>query len=117
MSAALKKIEGIETVDVSVDRGSIDITLKPDNTVTLPMLRRTIRSNGNETKEAQVTAKGRIADRDQKPVFDLLNGATMELEATPKAPRSGIIEVTGVATELTRDSERLTVVAVKQVTK
>ena len=117
MSAALKKIEGIETVDVSVERGSIDITLKPDNTVTLPLLRRTIRSNGSATREAQVTAKGRITDRDRKPVFDLLNGATMELEAAPKAARSSIVEVTGVSTELTKDSERLTVVAVKQVSK
>ena len=117
MSAALKKIDGVESADVSLEKGTVDIQLKADNKISLPQLRRTIRSNSNETREAQVTARGRIADRDGKPVFDLLNGATMELDAKPKAARSGIVEITGVSTELTKDSERLTVVGIKQVSK
>ena len=83
MSAALKRLDGVESVEVSLKNGSVDIKLTRGNTLSLPRLRREIRSNGNETKKAQVTARGRFGDRDGRPVFDLLNGATMELDGTP----------------------------------
>jgi len=113
VSAALKKLEGVESVDVSLEKASVEITLTADNKVTLAHLRRIIMNNGNETKDAHIDARGRVIDRAGKPVLDLLNGATMELEARPdRAPRR-VVEVTGVSVEQTKDTERLRVTGIK----
>jgi len=113
VSASIKKLEGVRSVDVSLEQGTIDITLEADNKVTLPQLRRIIRSTGNETKDAQVSARGTIIDRDGKPIFDLMNGATMELESKPDTAPAGVVEVTGVSVEQTTDTERLKVTGIK----
>lgn len=113
MSVAIKKLEGVESVDVSLKTSSADIKLKADNKITIPQLRRIIRSNGYPTKDAQVTAKGRIVDRDGKPAFDLLNGAMMELETRPDTVPEGIVEVTGVSQEQGKDVERLKITTIK----
>jgi len=113
VSAALRRLEGVESVDVSIEKGSIDIKLKADNKVTLPQLRRTIRSNGNETRDAQISGRGRIIDRDGTPILDLLNGATMQLEARPETAPAGVVEVTGVSQETGKDTERLKISAIK----
>jgi len=113
VSAAVKKMDGVESVDVSLEKGSVDIKLKADNTVTLPQLRRTIRSNGNEAKDATIAGRGKIVDRDGKPVLDLLNGTTMEIEPGPKAAPGGVVDVTGVSKERSRDVERVTITEVK----
>ena len=110
----MKRLNGVESVEVSLEKGSVDIKLARGNELSLPQIRREIRSNGNDTKEAQVTARGRFRDRDGTPVFDLLNGATMELAGpSGKGRADTVVEVTGVSTELTKDSERLKVVQIK----
>ena len=113
MSAAIKKLEGVESVEVSLEKGSVDIELKADNKVTLPQLRRAIRSNGNETKDAQIAGRGKIVDREGRPILDLLNGATMEVEPGPNAAPSGAVEVSGVSIEQARDIERLKITGIK----
>lgn len=109
----MRKLEGVESVDVSLETASVEVTFKTDNTVTLPQLRRIIRSTGNETKDAQVSARGTIVDRDGKPVLDLMNGSTMELETRPDAAPGGVVEVTGVSREQGKDTERLKVTGIK----
>ena len=113
MSAALKKLEGVESVEVSLKKGNVDITLKPDNKVTQPQLRRTIRSNGNETKDAQIASPGRIVVSDGKLVLDLLNGATMEVEPGPKASPTGVVKVTGISIEQARNIELLKITRIR----
>jgi copper chaperone CopZ len=104
VSAAVKKLDGVESVEVSLEKGFVDIRLKSENTVTLPELRRIIRRNGNETKDAQVAGRGRIVDQDGKPVLDLLNGATMELGTRPVRAPAGVLEITGTSREQARMS-------------
>jgi copper chaperone CopZ len=113
VSAAIKKLDGVDSVDVSLEKGSVTIKLRTDNKVTLPQLRRTIRSNGNEPKDAQIAGRGKIVDTDGKRIFDLLNGATMEVEPGPKAAPGGVVEVTGVSRERSRDIERVTLTEVR----
>lgn len=113
MSAVIRKLEGVESVEVSLEKGSIDIRLGADNKVTLPQLRRTIRSNGNETKAAQITGRGRIVGTDGKRVLDLLNGATMEIEPGSDAAPGGEVEITGIAVERARDVERVKITGIK----
>jgi hypothetical protein len=110
----MKKLEGVESVEVSLEKSSADIKLKADNKITLPQLRRIIRSNGYPTKDAQITARGRIIDRDGKPVLDLLNGSFLDLAEKPKEATADVVEVTGVSRTGDKDSEILTVAAIKK---
>lgn len=114
MSVTVKKMEGVETVEVSLEKSSALITLKVDNKVTLAQLRRAIRSNGYPTRDAQITARGRIADRDGKPVLDLLNGSFLELVEKPADAPVDIVEITGVSRPGDKDSERLTIDTIKK---
>jgi copper chaperone CopZ len=114
VSAALRKMEGVESVELSVEKASVDIRLKAENKVTLQQLRRTIRSTGNEPKDAQVTARGKIAERDGKPVLDLLNGSILYLAEKPKDAPSDAVEVTGVARADEKNAELLTIGSVKK---
>jgi hypothetical protein len=114
VSVATKKLDGVESVDVSLEKSSADIKLKAENKITLPQLRRIIRSNGYPTKDAQITARGRIIDRDGKPVLDLLNGSFLDLAEKPKDATADVVEVTGVSRTGDKETETLTVEAIKK---
>jgi len=109
VSVAIKKLDGVESVDVSLEKATADIRLKPGNAVTLPQLRRIIRRAGYPTKDAQVDARGAIGERNGKPVLDLQNGSFLEIAAEPSAGTSGIVDVTGVSRMIDKDREVLTV--------
>jgi hypothetical protein len=76
-----------------------------------------MKKNGYPTRDAQVVARGKIVDRDGKPVLELLNGATMDIVAGPKATsqlealrhnvRQPIVEVTGVSRTIAKNLEQL----------
>ena len=113
MSVAIKKLDGVESIDVSLEKASADIKLKPDNKITLAQIRRIIRSNGYPTKDAQIDAKGTFVERDGKPVFDLLNGSTLDLVEKPKDTPAEAVEITGVSSPDDKDTERLSITAIK----
>jgi copper chaperone CopZ len=113
VSVAIKKLEGVESIEVSLEKASAEIRLKPDNKITLPQIRRIIRSTGYPTKDARITAKGTIAERDGKPVLDLLNGSFLELSEKPKDPPAAAVEVTGVSRPGEKDAEVLTISSIK----
>ncbi len=62
MRVAVKKIDGIDSVAVSLNRGVVVIRLRPDNRVTLERVREVIRENGFTPKAAEVRARGRVVD-------------------------------------------------------
>ena len=111
---AVSKVEGVETVDVSLEKSSAVITLRAGNKVTLPQLRRVIRSSGYPTRDARIDARGRITERGGRPVLDLLNGSTLELVEKPKDAPASEAEITGVSRALDKANERLTVVTIKK---
>ena len=112
MSVAVKKLEGVERIDVSLEKASAVITFKADNTITLPQVRKVIRSNGYPTRDAQIVARGKITDRGGTPILDLLNGSFLELTEKPKNATTESVEVTGVS-RLVKETDRLTISAVK----
>jgi copper chaperone CopZ len=114
LNAALKKLEGVHSVELSAEKGSVDIRLTAENKITLPQLRRTIRSFGNEPTDAKVTANGKIVERDGKPVLDLLNGSFLVLAAKPKDAPPDAVEVTGVSRADDKNTELLTIGSVKK---
>jgi len=109
VSVALKKLDGVESVDVSLEKATADIRLKPGNTITLPQLRRIIRQAGYPTKDACVEARGAVVERNGKPALDLQNGSFLELAAKPSASTTDVAEVTGVSRIVDKDREVLTI--------
>lgn len=114
MSVAVKKLEGVESVDVSLEKSAAVIVLKPDNKLTLPQLRRVIRNAGYPTRDAQITARGAITERQGKPVLDLLNGSALDLAEIPKGAPSGPVDVAGVSRLVAKESDRLTIDSIKR---
>jgi copper chaperone CopZ len=109
VSVAIKKLDGVESVDVSLERASADIRLKPGNAITLPQLRRIIRQAGYPTKDARVDARGTIVERNGRPTLDLQNGSFLELAARPAGPATGIVDVTGVSRIVEKEREVMTI--------
>jgi len=67
----MKKVPGIETVEVSLEKAITDIRLAPANTVTLSQVRDIIRSSGFNAREATVTATGRLHLKNNQLLIDL----------------------------------------------
>jgi copper chaperone CopZ len=108
VSVAIKKLDGVESVDVSLEKATADIRLKPGNAITLPQLRRIIRQSGYPTKDAKVEARGTFVERSGKPILDLQNGSFLELAAKPAASSAGVMDVTGVSRVAEKEREVLT---------
>ena len=56
MSVALKKVDGVSSVNVTLKRGVAHIALDAGNSVSLPQLRGIIKDAGYTTRDAVVTA-------------------------------------------------------------
>jgi copper chaperone CopZ len=108
VSVAIKKLDGVESVDVSLEKASADIRLKPGNAITLPLLRRIIRQSGYPTKDANVEARGTFVERNGTPTLDLQNGSFLELAAKPSASSAAVMDVTGVSRVVEKEREVLT---------
>jgi hypothetical protein len=54
----MKSVNGVESVDVSLNKGLATMTLKEGNTVTMKQLRDAIAKNGFTTKQSRVTVTG-----------------------------------------------------------
>ena len=114
MSVAIRKLEGVESVEVSLQKGSAEILLKPDNKITLPQIRRIIRSSGYPTKDAEITARGRIVTSGADPVLDLLNGSVLPIVEGGQGAGDAVVEVVGVSRPGEgKDEERLTIKSIK----
>ena len=68
---ALKKMEGITSVNVTLTRGVAHITLKEGNAVSLTRLRRIVKDAGYTTGDADVTVRGDLARRGDELVLDV----------------------------------------------
>ena len=80
MSVSIQRIEGVESVNVSLNQGMVHIRLKPGNTVRIEQVLRAVTNNGFTPKEIEVEAIGtavslegqlkfRLAETDQ--TFDV----------------------------------------------
>jgi hypothetical protein len=106
-------LPGVESAEVSLTKAAADIRLKPDNRITMAQLREALRKNGYPSRDARITARGRIDGRSGRPVFDLLNGSTMNLAGDPGggAVSGETVEITGTSRADGKANETLTVAA------
>jgi len=109
---AVRKLDGVESVEVSLERAVAEIRLAPDNRITIARLRQLIKDNGFTAKDAVVTAIGTLIERDGKPAISVA-GTDMVWLLTPDpqrpdahraaaarlaATQAGVVELTGVLT-------------------
>ena len=57
---AIKKIPGVESVDVSLNKGLATVKLKPGNTATIAQFWETVRRNGFTPKQTKVVVRGSL---------------------------------------------------------
>jgi hypothetical protein len=57
---AIRKLEGVESVEVSLERGHASIKLRAGNRLTLAQLRQLVKHNGFNAREAAVTVSGEL---------------------------------------------------------
>jgi copper chaperone CopZ len=72
VSVAIKKIDGVESVSVSLNQGRASIRLKPGNSVRLEQVDQAVQNNGFTPKEARVKVRGQVSVTDGKPKFKVL---------------------------------------------
>jgi len=121
----LEKVEGIETVSVTLKRGVAHLTLKRGNRVTLADLRRVIKDAGYSSRDAAVSVIGTVrGERSRltlevsgtKEVFELSAGKERSLgDVERQIDRT--VEVMGTITAPGANSgrERLQVQSVSDV--
>ena len=86
MSVSIRKIPGVESVNVSLKQGLVSITLKPGNTVTLEQVRKAIKNDAFAPKEARVVAVGELATAGGKLQFKIAR--TNEVFPVEPAPHA-----------------------------
>jgi copper chaperone CopZ len=62
VDVALKKVAGVESVEVSLNKGLATVKLKPGNTVSVPQLWELIHKNGYTPKTTAVSVRGEVAN-------------------------------------------------------
>jgi hypothetical protein len=65
----MRKVDGVESVEVSLERAAATINLRPGNRITLAQLRQIIKNNGFSAKEATVSVVGTLTERGGKPAL------------------------------------------------
>jgi hypothetical protein len=84
----MQKLNGVESVEMSLERASATIRLRPGNRVSLPALRQIVKDNGFRATEATVTGVGTVVDRDGRPAFQLNGTDAVWLLVSPGATRN-----------------------------
>jgi copper chaperone CopZ len=62
VDVALKNVAGVESVEVSLNKGLATVKLKPGNTVSVPQLWELIHKKGYTPKATRVSVRGELAN-------------------------------------------------------
>jgi len=99
-------VNGVASVEVSLEKGLAVVKLKPGNSATLKQLQEAIAKNGFAMKESQIVAAGKLVQGgtgSQMQILgsnDLVNLAPESPTASPLiTPDSGIFIVEGILLE------------------
>jgi copper chaperone CopZ len=89
---SLKDVPGVDTVNVSLEKGLASVTLKPGNITTLKQLKDAVAKNGFTMKKSEITATGKVV-AEGGPLNFQISGSNETLHLVP-----GTSGMTGVAT-------------------
>ena len=85
VSVALKRFPGVDSVDVSLNKGQAAVKLKPGNAVKAEQLWDAIRKNGFTPKDTRVVVRGTLTGNKLKVTG---TDQTYDLAADPVAPKA-----------------------------
>ena len=87
VDVALKKVAGVESVEVSLNKSLATVKLKPGNTVSVPQLWELIHRNGYTPKATTVSVRGELANVNGSLQLKVAGTKdTLPLAADPKNP-------------------------------
>lgn len=69
MRVSLKSVSGVDSVDVSLEKGLAVVKMKPGNTATLKQLNEAITKNGFTMKDSMATISGMVETTLGKPTL------------------------------------------------
>ena len=84
MRVSLMSVNGVASVDVSLDNGLAAVKLKPGNSVTLKQLQDAITKNGFTMKQSRVTAAGAVIQASGAVKFQI-SGSNEMLNLVPES--------------------------------
>lgn len=89
MRVVVGKIDGVQSVKVSLKEGVATIQFAPSNRVTVERIREAVRSNGFAAREAEIRVAGSLTQRGDTLV--LVVPASNDLFVLEDAPRAGAL--------------------------
>ncbi len=88
MRVSLKSVSGVDSVDVSLEKGLAAVKMKPGNTATLNQLQNAIAKNGFAMKESAAIIAGTIVVANGKTQLQV-SGSNELLTLIPQSQASG----------------------------
>jgi hypothetical protein len=82
---SLKSVPGVDSVDVSLEKGLAVVKMKPGNEATLKQLNEAITKNGFTMKDSTATVAGTAVTTDGKPTLRV-SGSNDLLQLVPQSP-------------------------------
>jgi copper chaperone CopZ len=87
VDVALRKVAGVESVDVSLNKGLATVKLKPGNAQSVPQFWELIHKNGYTPKSTAVSVRGDLANVNGQLRLNVSGTKeTLTLAANPKNP-------------------------------
>jgi hypothetical protein len=93
----MKKIAGVEAVEVKLKEGKAFIHLKPGNTIRLEDVEHRVRENGFHPKEAAIIARGEIVSDGEKPQLKVVGPNRVYSLAAPPEQMAQLKKAIGKA--------------------
>lgn len=67
----MQKVSGVESVEVSLNKGEALLRFKPGNSVTVEKIRQVVLDNGFTPKSADAEVAGKVIERNGKPALEV----------------------------------------------
>jgi copper chaperone CopZ len=84
---SLKSVAGVDSVDVSLEKGLAVVKMKPGNTATLKQLNEAITKNGFTMKDSTAIVVGTVIETDEKAILKV-SGSNDLLKMMPQSTSS-----------------------------
>jgi copper chaperone CopZ len=91
---SLKSVPGVDSVDVSLEKGLAVVKMKPGNTATLKQLNEAISKNGFTMKDSSATVAGKVTVSNGKAALQV-SGSNEVLDLVPDAASSNVASMEG----------------------
>ena len=94
MRVSLKSVSGVDSVDVSLEKGLANVKMKPGNAATLRQLQEAITKNGFTMKPSNVSVSGKIVTTNGQSQLRV-SGSNDLVILIPDTPQSAYIALLG----------------------